>query len=242
MIWRECQKVNSHDCDINSIVRPTGIFRIVQEAAASQLSVMGQDEGDMHRAGRAYIVSHIGIDVKTPIMMGDTITVNTWESGSDGVKFNRFYSIEKNGEEVISGACVCALVEIDTGRLIRVKDSGYVFGTDGAWREPSLQSRAAINKDLVYGEAGRFKVPYSFIDRNAHMNNTCYADLMFSAVPHACEKYMTAISISYLRQAKLGDELLIETAEQNGVYYVKSSFPDKTLNAIASIKAEYVSK
>ena len=240
MIWNECVTVNSHDCDKNGFVRPTGLFRIVQEAAFFQLHTLGQDETKMHKEDRAYIVSHIGIDVKAPLRMGDRLSVHTWESGSTGVKFNRFYSVTKDGEEVVLGSCVCALIDTDTGRIMRVAESGYTFGTDDEWREPSLSSRSAMNKELCYKEVGKYPVLYAFIDRNAHMNNTCYADMMFSALPDAADKVMTAISVSYLRQAKLGDVLTLELAEQDGVYYVKSVLPDGTLNAVAAIKAETV--
>lgn len=240
MVWSEYVKVNSHDCDKNKIVRPTGIFRMVQEAAFLQLRSVGQDETEMHEAGRAYIVSRLGIDVKKPLMMNDNVEIRTWENNSTGAKYMRYYAVFRDGEEIISGECVCALVDIETGRLIRVRDSGYVFGGDGEGREASLDSRAAVSKELNYAPAGTFPVTYMFIDRNDHMNNTCYADMMYSAIPDASDKYMSAISITYLRPAKLGDVLELFVAIDNGIYYVKSVLPDGTVNATAAIKAEKI--
>ena len=240
MVWSEYVRVNSHDCDKNGIVRPTGIFRMVQEAAFLQLRNMDQDETKMHEAGRAYIVSQLGIDVHSPLKMNDSVEIRTWENNSTGAKYMRYYAVFRGGEEIISGECVCALVDIATGRLIRVRDSGYVFGGDGEGREASLDSRAAVRKELDYSRAGDFPVMYTFIDRNDHMNNTCYADMMYSAIPDAEDKYMKAISISYLRPAKLGDTLELFVAEDNGIYYVKSVLPDGAVNATAAIKAEKI--
>ena len=238
MVWSEFVTVDSHDCDKNRIVRPTGIFRMVQEAAFLQLRSMGQDETEMHNAGRAYIVSRIGIDMHKPLMMNDKVEVRTWENNSSGAKYMRYYAIIRDGEEIVSGECVCALVDINTGKLIRVRDSGYTYGGEGEGRVPSLDSHGAVRKELDYKPAYTFPVLYTFIDRNDHMNNTCYADMMFSAIPGSADKYMTAISISYLHQARRGETLDISVAEENGTYYVKSVLPDGTVNAIAAITAE----
>lgn len=240
MVWSEYVRVNSHDCDKNRIVRPTSIFRMVQEAAFLQLRNVGQDETEMHEAGRAYIVSQLGIDVKKPLMMNDNVEIRTWENNSVGAKFMRYYAIFRGGEEIISGECVCALVDLATGHLIRVRDSGYVIGDAGEGREATLDARGAVRHELCYAPAGDFAVTYTFIDRNDHMNNTCYADMMYSAIPGASNKYMTAISISYLRPAKLGDVLKLYVAEEDGVYYVKSMLPSGDVCALAAIKAEKI--
>lgn len=237
MIWSEYVRVNSHDCDKNRIVRPTGIFRMVQEAAFLQLRNMNQDETEMQAAGRAYIVSQLGIDVKKPLMMNDSVEVRTWEANSAGAKFMRYYAILRDGEEIVSGECVCALVDINTGRLIRVRDSGYIWGGAGEGRTSSLDAHGAVRRELDYKFVRDFPVLYTFIDRNDHMNNTCYADMLYSAVPECEDKYMTAISISYLRPAKYGDVLKLFAAEEDGVYYVKSVLPSGDVNALAAIKA-----
>ena len=230
MYWSEIQTVNTHDCDINRIVRPTGILRMVQEAAAHQLTAIGQDETDMHRSGRAYIVSNIGIDVIEPLKMGDTVKVVTWEANSAGAKFMRYYSVIRGEREIVSGSCVCALINTLTGRFIRVADSGYCFGENGDERVPALDSHGAMNKELIYEKVANFPVLYPFIDRNIHMNNTCYADMFFSAIPDCEKKYMTGISISYLRQARLGDVLSIELAEQDGKYYLRAKNGDSIVS------------
>jgi len=237
MVWSEHITVNTHDCDKNGIVRPTGLLRIVQEAAYNHLCSLGQSEAELRRDKRAYIVSNIGIDVIKPLKMGDKVEVRTWENNSVGAKFMRYYAVLRDGEEIVCGSCVCALVNIETGRLIRVGESGFTFGASGEGRTPSLDSHGAMNKELNYVKAAEYPVLYSFIDRNDHMNNTCYADMLFSALPDCLNKQMAAISISYLRQAKKDDVLTLHVAESDGVYYVKSVLPDGALNATAAIKA-----
>lgn len=236
-MWCEHMTVNSHDCDENRILRPTGLFRMVQEAANLHLRSMNQDETEMRRCGKAYIVSTIGIDVKKPIMMNDKLCVRTWEANSSGVKYLRYYSVLRDGEEVAIGNCVCAMIDINNGKFIRVADCGYVFCSEGESRTPSLDCRTAIRKNLDYKYVGDFYVVYPFIDRNHHMNNTCYADMLYSAILDCTKKAMSAISISYMRQARLGDKLLLYVAEEDGKYYVKSVFEDGNVNAAAVITA-----
>ena len=239
-MWCEQVVVNSHDCDENRVLRPTGLFRMVQEAAYFHTRSVGQDETDMRRAGKAYIVSTIGIDVKKPIMMNDRLEVRTWEANSSGVKYLRYYSILRDGEEVALGTCVCAMIDINTGKFIRVVDCGYDFSREGESRTPSLDSRAAIRGNLDYKYVGDFNVVYSYIDRNHHMNNTCYADMLYSAIPDCNKKAMSAIAISYLHQARLGDKLKLYVAESDGKYYVKSVLADGNVNAAAVITANDV--
>ena len=83
--------------------------------------------------------------------------------------------------------------------------------------------------------AGKFTVPYSFIDRNRHMNNTWYADMLLSAVPDFSAERVSAFCISYLHEAKLGEEFSLCYSFDGEKYTVKSTFADGSVNALAAV-------
>ncbi|MCQ2435712.1 MAG: thioesterase [Clostridia bacterium] len=237
MIWAEQVTVNSHDCDVNSILRPTGVMRLMQEAASDHLYAVGRGESELRADDRAFIVSTISFDVIKPIMMRDKLRVKTWEAGSRGVKFMRYYTVERDGETIAGGECVCALVEISTGKLMRVDcDALWNSKAETAVYTPELNPHFITDSHATFTDAGDFSVSYSFIDRNDHMNNTCYADMFYGAVPGHDEKCLSSMAVSYVRSAHLGDVLGLSYYERDGVYYMRSCFADGTVNATAKVK------
>ena len=56
---------------------------------------------------------------------------------------------------------------------------------------------------------GRRPIVYSDLDFNHHMNNTKYADMLCDFIPDMAGRYVSALSLSYLREATFGDEITV---------------------------------
>ena len=177
----------------------------------------------------------MNVDIYKPIYMEEEIEVTTFAEISHGVKFGRTYEVRRGGELVALAHAQFALVRISDRSFVRVDELGHTFDAEERTSATTFDSRIKPVKTEEMTAAGKFTVPYSFIDRNRHMNNTWYADMLLSAVPDFSAERVSAFCISYLHEAKLGEELSLSYSFDGEKYTVKSTFADGSVNALAAV-------
>jgi acyl-ACP thioesterase len=82
----------------------------------------------------------------------------------------------------------------------------------------ALLPKAKIAKDAIMTEVGNRKIMYSDIDYNMHMNNTRYPDMLcdyLSEMTDESQAYrVSALSLSYLKESRLGATLTVTRSER----------------------------
>ena len=81
----------------------------------------------------------------------------------------------------------------------------------------------------IQEEAGHRTIVYSDLDFNRHMNNTRYPDMICDFLPSMDGKWVTSLSLSYLREAAFGDTLTVYRAPVEGEgegYLIRTKRPD----------------
>lgn len=234
MKWHKIIVTDMHDADDMRIIRPAGLLKYLHTASNEQLTVnYGLTEDELRRRDSAFIQSAMNVDIYKPIYMGDEIEVTTFAEISHGVKFGRTYEVRRGGELVALAHGLFALVRISDHSFVRVDELEHTFDAEERASFTAFDSRIKPIKTEEMTAAGKFIVPYSFIDRNKHMNNTWYADILLSAVPNFSAERISAFCVSYLHEAKLGDELSLYYSFDGEKYTVKSTFADGNVNALA---------
>lgn len=227
-------EVMAHDIDINCNATPSSVIRYLQETVDRNLGSCHPSYQELLAKGLSFIVSRTALKVYRPLKEYEPIKVVTWATESKSAAFPRNYQI-LSGEEVVAECIMTwALLDINEGKLLRGSEfdvSGY--GT-GELLELPIQSRLRIPKDMPFTKSGNEKVMYRDIDRNRHMNNVKYFDLLFSYIPD-CEKvYMTSCIMNYISEARWNDVLDIYMSEpellENGetAYYFRTEAEGKT--------------
>lgn len=225
-----------HDADSMRAIRPAGLLKYLHTASNEQLAVnYGLTEDELRRRDTAFILSAMNVDIYKPIYMEEEIEVTTFAEISHGVKFGRTYEVRRGGELVALAHAQFALVRISNRSFVRVDELGHTFDAEERSSATTFDSRIKPVKTEEMTAAGKFTVPYSFIDRNRHMNNTWYADMLLSAVPDFSAERVSAFCISYLHEAKLGEELSLSYSFDGEKYTVKSTFADGSVNALAAV-------
>ena len=95
-----------------------------------------------------------------------------------------------------------------------------------------------IPNELKLNLVGEYSVRYSDIDLNGHVNNTNYPDMFFNCLPKPESKILKSFAISYVNEAKMGDNLKIYVARTDGKYYMRSIHDDGRINAEAEFITE----
>lgn len=227
-------EVMAHDIDVNRLATPSTIVKYFQEAVDANMRCSHPSYQELFDAGRSFIVSRTAVKVLRPLKEYEKLTVSTWATESKSAAFPRSYTIDADGERVAECVMIWALVDINEGKLLRGTEldvSGY--GT-GELLELDMPSRLRLPKDMAFTQCGSQKVLYRDIDRNRHMNNVKYFDLLFGYIPD-CDKYaMTSCLVNYVSEAKWNDMIDIyisepETAENGELaYYFRTETNGKT--------------
>ncbi len=203
--------INSHDCDCNNELRPSGTLRYLQETANLHIESAGFGYDRCIAKGQAFVLSRLAVSILKPLHAYDEITGQTWACESKGVSFNRCSRLLKDGEPVAVLSSVWAYIDFESKALIKVADSGLEL----KYAEPievSAPLKFRIPRDLPLEEVGKFTVGYSVCDRNMHMNNTRYPDMLCDFIPGVEKMRLKELSLSYLAEGHLGETLTVYKA------------------------------
>lgn len=199
-------RLTSMDIAPNGAVRPAALLRYFQETINLQLHDNPPSTEDLLANGQAFILSRTSMHIYTDLSVYDEIEVVTWANTSKGATFVRSAQIFKNGELAVDILTVWALVDINAKRLIRVKDA--VLGIEVLDELPGIPLPEKVRfPEGELEKVGEKTVLYSDIDRNDHMNNTKYIDMICDYLPDVKNVKVRSFTINYLTESRLGEKL-----------------------------------
>ncbi|MBE6562903.1 MAG: hypothetical protein E7660_04125 [Ruminococcaceae bacterium] len=229
----ETYKINVHDTDMNGYLSPTGHLRYMQDCSNCHMEAVGPSYDELLEKHLSFILSRQKLQVYEPVFSHDEVTVSTWATVSHGVTFERCYRVEKEGRTVAEVNSVWALLNTETGRLCKAAESGISYGSDEAIKM-EMPRRLAVPENLE--KLGERYVSYADADKNMHMNNTKYADLVWGFVPEFVKKRVKTLDIIYVSEAPLGEKLEVFGGMSGDGYYVKTVREDGKVNVQAYIE------
>lgn len=241
MKWTDHITVRSSETDIDGIASASAVLRWLQDAAANQHYFMGPSLDELRAGGRAYVLSRFAMRLYAPVRTYDELTVNTWACPGTGVVFYRCGSIDRGDEHIAELSTTWAMLDTATRAFVKQSDVEYGFGTD----EP-IEVGAPLRFPAPGADApiiGLRTVRYSDGDENGHMNNTVYPDMFCDFLPelsgaelpelalgmhpehcpHLYRRRVSEISVAYLREARIGEELTVHRSDRDGSEYLFSA-------------------
>lgn len=237
-------EVTAHDIDTNCNATPTCIVKYMMEAVDRNMLCCKPTYQELMAKGLSFIVSRTAVEVLRPLKEYEQLTVQTWATESKNVSFPRSYVIKSGEETVAKGLAIWALVDTNEHKLIKGSDfSVESYGT-GEPIEMGIPTRFKLPADIPLTRCGEKRVMYSDIDRNFHMNNTKYFDMLFDYIPNREKIFMSSCLMNYLGEAPYGSNIEIfisEPTEENGeiIYYFKTEIDGKA-NIQAKVGVKYI--
>ncbi len=218
----ERYKVKWHDTDAKRRVRPSELLVYMQETANMQFVSHKRDlDKERDNDGIAFILSKICIDIHTPLHAYEDIEVETFTCESKGFSFNRCFRILCGDELVAEALSVWALINIHDGKLMRADAYDVGFENEPVL-SPSSPLRIKMPPTESFCEAGKRVIRYSDIDYNMHMNNTRYPNMLCDFMDIRDTERICGMSLSYLHEAALDDELSVLLSKVGNDYYFKT--------------------
>ncbi len=233
-------RLTSMDIAPNGSVRPGALLRYFQEAINLQMHDNPPSTEDLFDNGLAFILSRTTMKIYTSLRVYDKIKVVTWANTSKGATFIRSAQIFINAELAADIITAWALVDFKNHRLVRVKDAVLGIGTLDELPDIPLPEKIRFPEEREMNLMGEKHIVYGDIDRNNHMNNTRYVDMICDFLPDVENKAVRSFTINYLTESKLGEVLDIYHTSDSENDYFYASKKDGTHSVDVSMKLEEI--
>ena len=232
-------KVNFHDTYPNGLLRPSAVIKEMQEAVNLCSEEHGPSGDALRRMGYAFVVSKMTVSIYGDMRKYEDLTASTWATDAGGsFSFVRCFDIRRGGMLVAEGIATFAMLDIERGRPVKKGAVPLNYCTD----EPimlDVPTRIHMPDDDAFAIVGEHTVTLSECDENGHMNNTRYADMLCDFIPDMNERRVLTFTVSYLAEAKHGEELTVyRTETEDGVFLFRTVRADGRTNVEAEIVTE----
>jgi acyl-ACP thioesterase len=208
-------KIASYDVGMDDRLKLSAVLRYQQEAGEQHLQSAGMGWRDMIDMGMVFVASRWRVAIHRLPRMEEQVTLTTWHRDRKGPRFTRCYEWrDAEGALLIEGAMQFALVSVAEHRLLRGDEFMARAPLPDAERNVACGDPGRIPAAAT-APAGSYTVRWSDIDRNGHMNNTHYADLMLDFAPAG--RTPALVDLHFAGESRLGDTIAIACGDTDGV-------------------------
>lgn len=196
------------------------LCRYMQEAAGRHAAKLGLSVARLQDEGVAWVLARMRIALRRLPAVHETILVETWPVGVDGVQFRRDYIVrDTQGHELARAVSYWVVVSLETRRIGRVPDFIARVALDNT-------TTALDDPKPRYTQAGpeheqcSFRARLGDIDRNQHVNNVRLMDWVLESVPDAVrqEGALVDIDLAFRAEAYRGDRVSARAVPEGDGY------------------------
>ena len=202
--YTEQMTVLDGDSDFRRCLKPSALFRYVEQVSADHARAYGMDHAFFWRMpGRAEKINL-------------TTACEVFKKGT----MKRLTTItSETGEKLALVDCRWMIVDTEAGRILR---------TPG-WTMPDFQNDdlpeelpQIVHKSQPLTAAGERRASYSMCDLNGHINNSLYLDIACDALPQEVVEAapLSFASIKYHREVPMGQTVQVFYAPSGNGWYV----------------------
>ena len=218
MSYTHTYKLKNKDINIYRRLKTSRLFEMAQECSISHTEEIGMGRAKTLDKGLLWVVTQQYMRVRRMPEYDEEVTLNTWPGNTMHVLFPRYYSLlGKNGEQLVAGSALWALMDYETRKVIFPEKHGIVI--EGEDNGMSVALPKVVKKEETDHQKA-YTVPFSVCDMNGHMNNARYFDLLEDSVSFVREKkQITSAMVNYTMEIRYDETMTISWAEKNNHCY-----------------------
>ncbi len=219
-VYREEIHLRSKDVDLYRRLRTSELFRLLQEASIRHTEELGMGRDKTLDKGILWVLTLQRCEIARMPEYDEHVVLKSWPGQTMHLFFPRYYSMETaEGEPLLKASALWCLVDQQSRKMVFPEKYGVEIQGVRTGEEIALPG-AVRRQDCR--EERRFRVPYSYVDLNGHMNNTRYFDLAEDTIPAAEEgKRLSRICVEYTAEARLGEELTLRWTREGERCYLE---------------------
>ena len=179
--YTEHMTVLDGDSDFRRCLKPSALFRYVEQVSADHARAYGMDYAFFKECHSAFLVGKQALRVWRMPGRAEKIALTTaCETFKKGTMKRLTTITSETGEKLALVDCRWMAVDTEAGRILR---------TPG-WNTPDFQNDdlseelpQIVHKSQPLTAAGERRASYSMCDLNGHINNSLYLDIACDALP-----------------------------------------------------------
>ena len=206
-VWRQPFAVRAYEVGPDERASVLTLADYFQEAAGEHARSGGVETFDVGAEGGTWVLQRLRLALLARPAMRETVTVETWPSGRDGLRAYRDVRIWGEGDRLLlQGTSAWFVIDVARRRPVRLPAGLERFG-------PAEPERVAAFGDPpeapeAVEHARTFHVRRSDLDRVGHANNVRFVEWALEALPS--ETGLTDVEVLYQSEAVLGDDVVSE--------------------------------
>ena len=218
--YTEHAMVLNADGDYRRMLKPSALFRYVEQAAADHARAYGMDDAFFKAHHTAFLVGKQAVQIRRMPLRAEKITlVTACEQCKKGSMKRVTWILDEAGGELAMVDSRWIVVDTTVERIVR--QPGWT--TPGFWNEDVAEELPQLvhkSKDLL--SAGTHLASYSLCDLNRHVNNALYLDIACDVLPPEAFEAgpLRLASVKYHREIPMGSAFEVQYAPSNGGWYV----------------------
>lgn len=205
LVWTESLSVRTADLTPAGAVSLPALCGYLQEAAGPHAAALGVSMDALAAEQKAWVLARLRLKAPQPPRRGDTVTIETWPSGLDGLYTTREFLLRVEHEVVAQATSAWFLMDLKrrrparpprTVRALDFPDRARAFASSS--EELAAPDRPEYERAVTVG--------YHDLDRNEHVNNVRYLTWALNTLPapvfstHRCEE----VRLQFQHEASLG--------------------------------------
>ena len=186
------------------------LLKVTSDMAVEDYAQRGMDRDTLTEHGYACLVSRVAFRFHRLPRENENYVFTTYEEKAEALQLVRAYEFTTpKGEPLITGLSSWLLVDPVAHRIIPTKKFDLRPPVESQKEHDCLKyGKIQIPEDLEKWD--EWKIRYSDIDGNNHVNNARYGAFVANAIPENLrEKDFTDFRLNYAKEAKLGQKLEI---------------------------------
>jgi acyl-ACP thioesterase len=207
--------VHSYEVDAFGSLQAAAVSGYLQEIAGWHAADLGVGLDALRARGLTWVLARLRLELPVPVLLGDTLTVETWPSGLERLAATReFLGRRGDGAEAVRATTVWYVLDLATRKPVRPQEV-----LDPRFPRPHLPPVAALSPGKLPALARwelqkRFHVRFADIDQNLHVTNASYVTWAIEAMPVDLWRAsrLAAVEVQYLAEGRHGAAILSRVA------------------------------
>lgn len=212
------------ECDPFGRMTPGAVLRRVQELSTAHCETLGVNEALYQDTHTVFLLSRVSLEVADMPRLGQAVCIRTCAYGVRRAVYYRVTTLmDAEGKTLCQLDSRWLLVDTQSRRILR-RSPGGLFDQFDEEAGPPAHAEMEIPAAGPVAHCAQLRAVYSLCDRNGHINNARYADILCDHLP--LERLeagpVRKLLLVYRSEIPLGDafDLAHATTEDGSDYFV----------------------
>lgn len=210
--------IRSEQVDRTRTLRPSALLLLLQEIALDHSRALGLGSDRTLHRNLLWVVTRYALEIRRMPRYEERVTLETYPGPMRRVLFPRYFRMkDADGNVIVNASSVWVLIDGEKRAMISPKQYDLPVA-EGLHLDGELPYNLPAHP-IEPQRTESFRVPYSYLDLNGHMNNTKYFDLCLDLIADEVEgKPIREIRAEYQNEIHYRENVQIAIGREGDSY------------------------